>query len=256
MIGITVVISAVTTFLSVRQSMKRGLMQNPTAAEDNPMAGAQKYMAYIAPLFALSGLYWQFGLVLYWMTSNIWQLGQQYFLFKKIPPLETAPAAATEPRRRCPARPPGPRPTSAPGRRPRRRAGAARPSAPRSPRLHGQAGRGRASPRLGRQSGSVGQSRRRGRRSSHLAVGQAARGHVGEAAGRGEAACRGQEACRGEDGGGRARHPAADPERERRHAAQAGPGTAEPEPEPEPPEVTFVRQQRAKQSRSKRSGKR
>ena len=93
-IGITVVISAVTTFLSVRQSMKRGLMQNPTAAEDNPMAGAQKYMVYIAPLFALSGLYWQFGLVLYWMTSNIWQLGQQYFLFKKIPPLETAPAAA------------------------------------------------------------------------------------------------------------------------------------------------------------------
>src|SRR5215471_10199735 len=94
-IGITVVISAITTFLSVRQSMKRGLMQNPTAGEDNPMANAQKYMVYIAPLFALSGLYWQFGLVLYWMTSNIWQLGQQYFLFKKIPPLETAPAAAT-----------------------------------------------------------------------------------------------------------------------------------------------------------------
>src|SRR5436305_1134302 len=94
-IGFTVVISAVTTFLSVRQSMKRGLMQNPAAAEDNPMAGAQKYMVYIAPLFALSGLYWQFGLVLYWMTSNIWQLGQQHFLFKKIPPLETAPDAAT-----------------------------------------------------------------------------------------------------------------------------------------------------------------
>src|SRR5487761_1303592 len=84
---ITVLISAVTTFFSVRQSMKRGLMQNPTAAEDNPMAGAQKYMVYIAPLFALSGLYWQYGLVVYWLTSNIWQLGQQYLLFKKIPPL-------------------------------------------------------------------------------------------------------------------------------------------------------------------------
>ncbi len=93
-IGFTVVISAVTTFLTVRQSMKRGMMQTPTAADDNPMAGAQKYMAYIAPLFALSGLYWQFGLVLYWLTSNIWTLGQQYFLFKKIPPLEKAPAAA------------------------------------------------------------------------------------------------------------------------------------------------------------------
>ena len=59
------------------------------------MANSQKYMVYIAPLFALSGLYWQFGLVMYWMTSNIWQLGQQYFLFKKIPPLDKAPAPAT-----------------------------------------------------------------------------------------------------------------------------------------------------------------
>jgi hypothetical protein len=33
-------------------------------------------------------------------------------------------------------------------------------------------------------------------------------------------------------------------------------GRAEPEAAPEPPEVTVVRQQRVKQSRSKRSGKR
>src|SRR5580704_3359923 len=93
-IGITVVISAVTTYLTVRQSMKRGMMQTPTMDADNPMAGAQKYMAYIAPLFALSGLYWQFGLVIYWLTSNLWTLGQQYFLFKSIPPLKVAAEAA------------------------------------------------------------------------------------------------------------------------------------------------------------------
>jgi len=33
-------------------------------------------MAYIMPLFALSGLYWPFGLVLYWVTTNLWTLGQ------------------------------------------------------------------------------------------------------------------------------------------------------------------------------------
>jgi YidC/Oxa1 family membrane protein insertase len=82
-----VAISVVTTFMTVRQSTKRGMM--PTTP-DNPMASTQKYMAYIVPLFALSGLYWQFGLVLYWVTTNVWTLGQQYVLFRRYP----APAAA------------------------------------------------------------------------------------------------------------------------------------------------------------------
>ena len=68
-IGIFVLISATTTFLTVRQSVKRGIGQ---VGQDpnNPMANSQKYMMYIAPLFALSGLYWQFGLVLYWVHDE------------------------------------------------------------------------------------------------------------------------------------------------------------------------------------------
>jgi YidC/Oxa1 family membrane protein insertase len=27
-------------------------------------------------------LYWQYGLVLYWVTTNLWTLGQQYFMFR------------------------------------------------------------------------------------------------------------------------------------------------------------------------------
>ena len=50
------------------------------------MGQSQKYMAYIMPFFALSGLYWPFGLVLYWVTTNLWTLGQQYVLFTKVPP--------------------------------------------------------------------------------------------------------------------------------------------------------------------------
>ena len=49
------------------------------------MASTQKYMAYIMPLFALTGLYWPFGLVLYWCTTNIWTLGQQYILGQRYP---------------------------------------------------------------------------------------------------------------------------------------------------------------------------
>ena len=77
----------ITTYLTVRQSMKRGMM--PTTP-DSPMGNSQKYMAYIMPFFALSGLYWPFGLVLYWVTTNLWTLGQQYVLFTKFP----APAVA------------------------------------------------------------------------------------------------------------------------------------------------------------------
>jgi YidC/Oxa1 family membrane protein insertase len=88
---LTVVVSATTTFMTVRQSMKRGM--TPQVDPNNPMASSQKMMQYIVPVFALSGLYWQYGLVLYWVTTNLWTLGQQYVLFKRFPPPATAGAA-------------------------------------------------------------------------------------------------------------------------------------------------------------------
>ena len=247
-IGITVVISAVTTFLSVRQSMKRGLMQNPTAAEDNPMAGAQKYMVYIAPLFALSGLYWQFGLVLYWMTSNIWQLGQQYFLFKKIPPLETAPAAAAAATavsgkasgaaaQTAAARP------KAVGAQP----GAKRAASATKPVGSGTKPAGSGKPTAARQSGSSAKPAPTSAKPAPSSAKQAA-GAKQSAAAKKPAAAKTEAAALG--------IPPPTPNGSGGVLRKLVRGRAEPEPEPEPPEVTFVRQQRAKQSRSKRSGKR
>jgi YidC/Oxa1 family membrane protein insertase len=88
---VAVLISVATTFMTVRQSTKRGM--TPQMTPDNPMASSQKYMAYVVPLFALSGLYWAFGLVMYWVTTNVWTLGQQYVLFKRYP-MPTPDAAA------------------------------------------------------------------------------------------------------------------------------------------------------------------
>ncbi len=85
-----VLVSMATTFLTIRQSQKRGMM--PAATPDNPMASSQKYMTYIMPFFALTGLYWPFGLVLYWVTTNVWTLGQQFILGQRYP--YTPPAAA------------------------------------------------------------------------------------------------------------------------------------------------------------------
>jgi len=100
-IGVTVAISATTTFMTVRQSAKRGLMQNPTVDPDNPMAQSQKFMQYIVPFFSLTGLYWQYGLVLYWVTTNVWTLGQQYIMFRNWAPPEPAGGTVFEPAARA-----------------------------------------------------------------------------------------------------------------------------------------------------------
>jgi YidC/Oxa1 family membrane protein insertase len=97
-IVVFVAVSASTTYLTMRQSAKRGMMQQPTVDPDNPMANSQKYMMYIAPFFALTGLYWQFGLVIYWVTTNLWTLGQQHFLLRNMPVVgSTSAGAATAP---------------------------------------------------------------------------------------------------------------------------------------------------------------
>jgi YidC/Oxa1 family membrane protein insertase len=59
------------------------------------MAQSQKYMMYIVPFFSLTGLYWQYGLVLYWVTTNVWTLGQQYIMFRNWTVEPTGAAGAT-----------------------------------------------------------------------------------------------------------------------------------------------------------------
>jgi YidC/Oxa1 family membrane protein insertase len=241
-IAIVVVCSAVTTFLTVRQSMKRGMMQTPTIDQDNPMAGAQKYMAYIAPLFALSGLYWQFGLVIYWLASNLWTLGQQYFLFKKIPPLNVAAAdagagagkapataAALAPRAKTVTVPAGKRPPA--GTRPAAPA-KAQGTATKQPASGGKQAAGKP------QAGAAKQP-----------AGAARQQPAQKIAGAGKPAAA--------KSGNAASTPAAAPNGSGGVLRKLVGRRNEPEPVPPPePEVTVVRQQRAKQSRSKRTGKR
>ena len=94
-----VLISAATTFLTMRQSAKRGMLNTTAPDPDQPgaamAASMSKNMMYIAPLFALSGLYWQFGLVIYWVTTNVWTLCQQHILFRNLPVVGSATVGAS-----------------------------------------------------------------------------------------------------------------------------------------------------------------
>ena len=79
--GLAVIISSTTTFFTVRSSMKR----QPAMEEGNPMASAQKMMVFVAPLFGLFGISFPLGVLIYWVTTNSWTLGQQHYIFKRYP---------------------------------------------------------------------------------------------------------------------------------------------------------------------------
>ncbi|GAA3160088.1 hypothetical protein GCM10010466_58650 [Planomonospora alba] len=80
-LAVFVAISSLTTFLTVRQSVTRSMAQMP----DNPMAQQQKILMYISPLFAIFSLNFPLGLILYWVTTNLWTLGQQHWYYSRHP---------------------------------------------------------------------------------------------------------------------------------------------------------------------------
>jgi YidC/Oxa1 family membrane protein insertase len=89
---VAIIVMASTTFLTQRQLMARN------AKSGNPMASQQKMLLYVLPpLFALFGLNFQMGVLIYWVTSNVWSLGQQHFVIKAMPIVQEASGAAGAP---------------------------------------------------------------------------------------------------------------------------------------------------------------
>jgi YidC/Oxa1 family membrane protein insertase len=247
-----VAISVVTTFMTVRQNTKRGL--TPQMTPDNPMAASQKYMAYIVPFFALSGLYWAFGLVLYWVTTNVWTLGQQWALFKRYP----APVPGAAPAGGGTAGPasagPAPAKPSAVSRLTSAKSVAPKPPATTKPPASAKPA-GAAKP-----AAATGSAAAKPPAAKSRAPAAAKGGAAAAAAGR--ASRKKTQAGSAPDRGDRPANTAG------QQASANGSGTGssllrrlgrkapEPEPQPETPDVKLVRQQRVRQSRSKRSGKR
>jgi YidC/Oxa1 family membrane protein insertase len=50
------------------------------------MLQQQKIMLYLFPLiFAVSGVNFPIGVLIYWSTTNLWTWGQQYYVIKRNP---------------------------------------------------------------------------------------------------------------------------------------------------------------------------
>jgi YidC/Oxa1 family membrane protein insertase len=81
--AILVVAMTATTFLTQRQLMSKNM---PADALTGPYAQQQKMLLYVLPVvFAVGGIAFPIGVLLYWTTSNLWTMGQQFYVIRNNP---------------------------------------------------------------------------------------------------------------------------------------------------------------------------
>jgi YidC/Oxa1 family membrane protein insertase len=94
---VLIVLMSATTFTTQRQLMMKNM---PASAMDNPFAKQQKVLLYLMPLFfAFSGINFPIGVLLYWLTTNMWSMGQQFYTIRRMPAPGSPAERALEERR-------------------------------------------------------------------------------------------------------------------------------------------------------------
>jgi len=79
-----IVLMSASTFTTQRQLMVKGMPKNDDP--NNMMLQQQKIMLYLFPvIFAISGVNFPIGVLIYWSTTNFWTWGQQYYVIKRNP---------------------------------------------------------------------------------------------------------------------------------------------------------------------------
>jgi YidC/Oxa1 family membrane protein insertase len=89
-----------TMFWSQKQMMAR----NAATQADNPMAQQQKMLLYVMPVFlAVISFQFPLGILLYWVTTNFWQVAQQWIILREVTQAaDTSPPGDSESPRRSP----------------------------------------------------------------------------------------------------------------------------------------------------------
>lgn len=77
---ILIILMTTTTFLTQRQLIVKN------SAPDNPMVRQQKILLYVFPIiFAIGGINFPIGVLIYWLTTNLWTMGQQFYVIRNNP---------------------------------------------------------------------------------------------------------------------------------------------------------------------------
>ncbi len=88
--ALLVVAMTATTFTTQRQLMSKNM---PPDALTGPYAQQQKLLLYVLPVvFAVGGIAFPIAVLFYWTTSNLWTMGQQFYVIRNNP----APGTAAE----------------------------------------------------------------------------------------------------------------------------------------------------------------
>ena len=91
---ILIIAMTTTTFLTQRQMIVKN------TAADNPIVRQQKILLYVFPLvFAIGGINFPIGVLIYWFTTNLWSMGQQFWVIRNNPQPGTPAFEAREARK-------------------------------------------------------------------------------------------------------------------------------------------------------------
>jgi YidC/Oxa1 family membrane protein insertase len=81
--AILVVAMTATTFTTQRQLMTKNM---PADAMTGQYAQQQKMLLYVLPVvFAVGGIAFPIGVLFYWTTTNLWTMGQQFYVIRRNP---------------------------------------------------------------------------------------------------------------------------------------------------------------------------
>jgi YidC/Oxa1 family membrane protein insertase len=107
--GLLVVAMTLTTFTTQRQLMRKNM---PESALTGQYAQTQKMLLYVLPIvFAVGGVAFPIGVLLYWTTSNLWTMGQQFYVIRNNPTPGT-PAFEAKKARDAKKHPKAPKPST------------------------------------------------------------------------------------------------------------------------------------------------
>ncbi|WP_062314280.1 membrane protein insertase YidC [Demequina rhizosphaerae] len=81
--ALLIVAMVATTFITQHQLTRKNL---PASALEGPMAQQQKILMYALPfIFVITGPNFPVGVLIYWTTTNLWTLGQQWYVIRNNP---------------------------------------------------------------------------------------------------------------------------------------------------------------------------
>lgn len=96
---VLIALMLITQFFTQFQITAQNVSQ---AAKESPMYRQQRMMMYLLPLvFAISGVMFPIGLMVYWFLTNLWTTGQQWWTIRNMPTPGSTAAKKREERLRA-----------------------------------------------------------------------------------------------------------------------------------------------------------